>query len=107
MGRIGAHSRWHRIRYMGASVDRTQLERHVTIKKQHELIQNGPYATVRHLIYAGILLAILGTALVHGEVRAFLALPVAAIGWTFKLRTEESFMTQQFGAAYVDYKLVV
>src|SRR6266700_1743527 len=77
---------------------------HVTIKEQHELIQNGPYAIVRHPIYAGILLAILGTALVPGEVRAFLALPVAAIGWTFKLRTEESFMTQQFGAAYVDYK---
>src|SRR6266852_6362884 len=60
----------------------------VTIKEQHELIQSGPYAIVRHPIYCGFLLAILGTAVVHGEVRAFLALPVAAIGWTFKLRTE-------------------
>jgi protein-S-isoprenylcysteine O-methyltransferase len=76
----------------------------VTIKEQHELIQNGPYAIVRHPIYSGFLLAILGTAIVHGEVRAFLALPMAAIGWTFKLRLEESFMIQQFGVAYVDYK---
>jgi protein-S-isoprenylcysteine O-methyltransferase len=76
----------------------------VTIKEQHELIQGGPYAIVRHPIYSGFLLAILGTAIIHGEVRSFLALPVAAIGWTFKLRLEESFMTQQFGAAYVDYK---
>jgi len=59
---------------------------------------------VRHPIYSGFLLAILGTAIVHGEVRAFLALPAAAIGWTFKLRMEESFMIQQFGAAYTDYK---
>lgn len=76
----------------------------VTIKEQHELIQGGPYAIVRHPIYSGFLLAILGTAMIHGEVHAFMALPLAAVGWTFKLRMEESFMTQQFGAAYADYK---
>jgi protein-S-isoprenylcysteine O-methyltransferase Ste14 len=76
----------------------------VTIKEQHELIQDGPYAIVRHPIYSGFLLAILGTAIVHGEVRGLLALPLAALGWTFKLRMEESFMAQQFGPAYLDYK---
>ncbi len=76
----------------------------VTIKEEHELIQDGPYAIVRHPIYSGFLLAILGTAIVHGEVRGLLALPLAAVGWTFKLRLEESFMAQQFGTAYLDYK---
>jgi protein-S-isoprenylcysteine O-methyltransferase Ste14 len=76
----------------------------VTIKEQHELIQNGPYAIVRHPIYSGFLLGILGTAIVHGELRALLALPLAALGWTFKLWMEESFMIQQFGSAYLDYK---
>lgn len=76
----------------------------VTIKEQHELIQNGPYAIVRHPIYSGFLLAILGTAIVHGELRGLLALPVAVVGWTLKLRLEESFMAQQFGTAYLDYK---
>ena len=76
----------------------------VTVKEGHELIQNGPYAMVRHPIYSGFLLAILGTAIVHGELRSLLALPLAALGWTFKLRMEESFMTQQFGSVYLDYK---
>jgi protein-S-isoprenylcysteine O-methyltransferase Ste14 len=76
----------------------------VTIKEEHELIQNGPYAIVRHPIYSGFLLAILGTAIVHDELRSLLALPLATLGWTFKLRMEETFMTQQFGSAYLDYK---
>ncbi len=76
----------------------------VTIKEQHELVQNGPYALVRHPIYSGLLLAILGTAIVLGELRALLALRLAALGWTLKLRMEESFMVQQFGNAYIEYK---
>ncbi len=76
----------------------------VTIKEQHQLIQNGPYAIVRHPIYSGFLLALLGTALVHGEIRSLIGLAVAALGWIFKLRTEEAFLSQQFGDAYRDYK---
>src|SRR5262249_13239381 len=76
----------------------------VTIKEQHELIQSGPYSIVRHPIYSGFLLAILGTALVQGHLRSLLALPLAALGWSLKLRLEESFMAHQFGSAYLDYK---
>ena len=76
----------------------------VTIKEQHELIQTGPYRLVRHPIYSGLLLAFLGTAIVHGEVRGFVGFPLAVLGWGFKLRLEESFMVQQFGNAYLDYK---
>jgi protein-S-isoprenylcysteine O-methyltransferase Ste14 len=76
----------------------------VTIKEQHELIQTGPYSIVRHPIYSGFLLAMLGTALVQGQLRSLLALPMAALGWALKLRLEESFMAQQFGSAYLDYK---
>jgi protein-S-isoprenylcysteine O-methyltransferase Ste14 len=30
--------------------------------------------------------------------------PMVVLGWGLKARLEESFMTQQFGAAYLDYK---
>ena len=76
----------------------------VTIKEQHELIQTGPYSLVRHPIYSGLLLAFLGTAIVHGELRGFIGFPLAVLGWAFKLRQEESFMVQQFGSVYRDYK---
>ncbi len=45
----------------------------VTIKVEHELIRNGPYAYVRHPIYTGILLALVGTALAIAEWRAVIA----------------------------------
>ena len=76
----------------------------VTIKQQHQLIQNGPYALVRHPIYAGFLLALLGTALVHSELRGLIGLALAALGWIFKLRIEEALLSQQFGDAYLQYQ---
>ncbi len=76
----------------------------VTIKEQHQLIQSGPYSLVRHPIYSGLLLALLGTALVHGELRGLAGFALAALGWVLKLRTEEAFLSQQFGDAYLDYK---
>jgi len=76
----------------------------VTIKEQHELIQGGPYALVRHPIYTGLLLAFLGTAVAYGEIRGLAGFLLAVLGFSLKLRTEESFMIQQFGDAYLDYK---
>src|ERR1700734_4427488 len=37
--------------------------RSVTIKEDHELITTGPYTLVRHPIYTGILIGLLGTAI--------------------------------------------
>ena len=76
----------------------------ITIKEQHELIQNGPYRLVRHPIYTGLLLAYLGTAIVHGELRGFIGFFLLLLGFGLKLRMEESFMVQQFGDTYINYK---
>ncbi len=75
-----------------------------TIKQDHELIRSGPYAFVRHPIYSGLLLAILGTAIYVGELRGLLAFVLAVIGFKWKTLTEESFMREQFGTQYDDYK---
>ena len=76
----------------------------VTIKEDHQMIKRGPYAVVRHPIYAGFLLAMLGSALAFGEVRGLAALPLAFLAWWFKSRLEEKFMEQRFGAEYAAYK---
>ena len=49
----------------------------VTIKQDHRLVRRGPYAIVRHPIYAGFVLAMLGTALALGELRGLLAVALA------------------------------
>jgi protein-S-isoprenylcysteine O-methyltransferase Ste14 len=75
----------------------------VTLKRDHELVVNGPYAFVRHPIYTGILLALLGTALAVGEWRGLLAIVFAAAAFWRKLGIEEAVMLRQFGEAYVRY----
>lgn len=76
----------------------------VTVKQDHQLIRGGPYAIVRHPIYSGLLLGLLGTALALGELRGILALVLALAGWHVKSRKEESFMVAQFGAEYMEYE---
>jgi protein-S-isoprenylcysteine O-methyltransferase Ste14 len=75
----------------------------VQLKRDHELVTSGPYRHARHPIYTGMLLGVVGTALVLGEWRSLLALALMAAGFWFKLRHEERLMREQFGAAYVAY----
>jgi protein-S-isoprenylcysteine O-methyltransferase Ste14 len=75
----------------------------VTLKRDHELIVDGPYAWVRHPIYTGILLGLIGTGLAVGEWRAVLAVALAAIAFWRKLTIEEGVMRRQFGDAYTRY----
>jgi len=76
----------------------------VTVKQDHELKRNGPYAIVRHPIYSGLLLALLGTAIAFGEWRGLVAFLLAVIGWRMKSLVEERFMLDQFGEQYANYK---
>src|SRR5579859_1443127 len=76
----------------------------VTVKQSHQLVRTGPYTMVRHPIYSGILLAILGTAIAFREVRGLAGLGFVFAGFWMKLRLEERFMTEQFGEDYIRYK---
>jgi len=76
----------------------------VTVKEGHELIRSGPYSVVRHPIYSGFLLALLGTAIYMGQVRGLVAVGLAMIVWKIKSLREESFMQSEFGEQYVQYR---
>ena len=75
----------------------------VTLKENHTLIRKGPYGMVRHPIYSGILLALLGTALAFRQVRNLVALGLMLVMLLLKIQTEEQFMLEQFGAEYQEY----
>jgi protein-S-isoprenylcysteine O-methyltransferase Ste14 len=76
----------------------------VTLKQDHTLVRSGPYRIVRHPIYTGLLVALVGTAIALGELRCFLGVILAAIAWKIKSVTEETLMVQQFGDQYARYR---
>ncbi len=76
----------------------------VAVKHEHELIRSGPYSVVRHPIYSGFLLAILGTAIYGGTYKGLLALVLASVTWKIKSLHEEAFMQDEFGDVYTQYK---
>ena len=67
-------------------------------------MRHGPYRRIRHPIYSGILLAILGTALAAGQVHGLIALALALVALWLKSRVEERWMQQEFGAQYAAYR---
>ena len=75
----------------------------VTVKEGHELIRSGPYAYVRHPIYTGLLVALLGSAVACGELRALIGLGMVAGAFIRKLRVEERFMRELFPQQYQRY----
>lgn len=75
----------------------------VTVKKDHTLIRSGPYRFVRHPIYTGMLLALIGTALAVGAAYAYIAAALILLGFVLKLLVEEARMHETFPIEYEDY----
>lgn len=76
----------------------------VTVKHDHELVRTGPYRYVRHPIYSGALLAVVATCVVRGDLRAVIGLVILVVALWFKLRREERWMGEAFGAEYARYQ---
>jgi protein-S-isoprenylcysteine O-methyltransferase Ste14 len=68
-----------------------------------ELIVTGPYAHVRHPIYSGILLAMLGSALVYGEVWLSICI-VFFVYFIYASTQEEKVMQEEFKERYTAYR---
>jgi protein-S-isoprenylcysteine O-methyltransferase Ste14 len=74
----------------------------ISRKENPELITSGPYAYVRHPIYGGIILAMLGTTI---GASVFWAVPFVLFSayFVYAARREESIMSTQFPGQYPAY----
>ena len=72
-------------------------------KEDPELVTSGPYRTIRHPIYTGILLAMIGSAI---AVSVWWLIAVALIGgyFIYSAFVEERNMTRLFPSAYPEYQ---
>jgi protein-S-isoprenylcysteine O-methyltransferase Ste14 len=74
----------------------------MTMRATPMLVRSGPYRVVRHPIYSGLLLAILGSALATGP--GLLVAAVAAGAYFIaSLRVEEADMAAAFPDTYPEY----
>lgn len=76
----------------------------VTLKEDHAIVRTGPYGIVRHPIYTGLVLALIGSFVVEPTVAALAGLIALTIGLIVKIRQEERLLTEHFGAAYEAYR---
>lgn len=73
-------------------------------REDHELIQSGPFAMVRHPIYTAIALQLIGCAVALGHpARLIVALPLYALGTWLRISVEERLLHALFGARYDAY----
>jgi protein-S-isoprenylcysteine O-methyltransferase Ste14 len=86
-------ARWHLGRNWGMPMSR---------KEQPELVTSGPYAHLRHPIYTGLILAMLGSAIGVNIFWAVMLVPVGAY-FIYSARREETVMLQLFPEQYAAY----
>ena len=76
----------------------------MTVKEGHELVQTGPYACLRHPIYTGLLLAILGTALTLGTLASYLGVAAGLAALIIRIGLEETLMSERFRESHDAYR---
>jgi protein-S-isoprenylcysteine O-methyltransferase Ste14 len=72
------------------------------LKEGHELITSGPYKIIRHPIYTGILMAMLGSALVSPP--WLIAFVIFGCMFVWRVKKEEDLLMKQFPNQYPEYK---
>lgn len=97
---IGIVFRWMAIQTLGKF-----FTLQVLIKDDHQLVRTGFYKYLRHPSYAGALLAHLGLGLSFANWFSLTlsVLPFLVAAW-YRMRVEESALSETFGAAYLDYR---
>ncbi len=86
-------------KYWGIS---TNIE--VKLLDEHQIICSGPYAYVRHPMYFGWWVAMLGLTLLYPVWAVFLLFFFSLISFLGRARREEATLAERFGTRWTDYK---
>jgi protein-S-isoprenylcysteine O-methyltransferase Ste14 len=77
----------------------------ITTKKDHRVVDTGPYALVRHPIYTGILFAVYATAALKGTILGLVGAAIVTAGVYLKARLEEDWLANELEPdAYARYR---
>lgn len=77
----------------------------LTRKRDHRVVDSGPYAIVRHPIYTGLIAAAIATLGIRGSPLCAIGFVLFVIGYVRKAREEERFLSAELGEqAYARYR---
>jgi protein-S-isoprenylcysteine O-methyltransferase Ste14 len=76
----------------------------VAIQRGHELVTDGPYRHVRHPSYLGMMLGMLGWALVFRSAVGIVATALGIPLLVQRIDSEEALLASHFGASYAEYR---
>ncbi len=75
----------------------------VKLLTEHTLVQTGPYAYVRHPMYSGWWVCMIGLDVLYPVWAVFLLLVFSVISFANRARREEIALAARFGQAWIDY----
>jgi protein-S-isoprenylcysteine O-methyltransferase Ste14 len=99
-GPLGAILSWTAVTHLGK-----QFRVHAGLYVDHELVRTGPYAVVRHPIYASLLAMLLCTLLLLTPWPwALASLALFLAGTEVRVHTEDGLLESRFGEAFREYR---
>jgi protein-S-isoprenylcysteine O-methyltransferase Ste14 len=99
-GPIAGVLSWTSVRHLGR-----QFRVNAGLYDDHELVTTGPYAIVRHPIYASLLAILLSTLLLLTPWEwAMLSLVLFIAGTEIRVRTEDGLLASRFGERWFEYR---
>jgi protein-S-isoprenylcysteine O-methyltransferase Ste14 len=75
------------------------------VTDDHKLVTTGPYAYLRHPVFAALLSLLAATVLLLNDVLpAIAAITVCVVGTEIRIRAEDGLLKQRFGKMFMDYR---
>ncbi len=75
----------------------------LVIREDHQLVTHGIYRYVRHPVYTGTLMVLLGMPLVLSSLYGLMVMAILILLFLGRIRLEERLLTEEFGDAYKAY----
>jgi len=103
IGPVGGAVAWFAVRHLGR-----QFRIRAGLWEDHELIRTGPYAVVRHPIYAALFCELLATLLIVTRWPWWLvSVALFLIGTEIRVATEDRLLASRFGMDFDRYRAAV
>jgi protein-S-isoprenylcysteine O-methyltransferase len=96
----GAAVRWWSITVLGRF-----FTSDLVVQQGHRIVQAGPYRTVRHPSYTGILICFLGIGLgMYNWLSLLCLLVLVGTAIVYRTHVEERMLEREFGSEYIEYR---